>query len=117
MNITGNIEAQRDFILKDPEGAGKTRAEDIAKAAILAIKKGMNSDEWREFMSYYAKSGDELNRLCGLDQDFNDTHWGRMTPTYIAANALCTVRTTRKDEKIGHTLLNMPDDMIQNLDK
>ena len=117
MNIVGNIEAQRAFILNDEAGAGFTRAEDIAAAALDAIRHGMDSPEWEEFMKYYAKTGEELDRLCGREKDFNDTAWGRMTPTYIAANALCTVRTTRKGEAVGHTMLNMPEGMIANLDK
>ncbi len=117
MNIVKNINDQREFILADENGAGFTRAEDIAAAALEAIKHGMDSPEWETFMKFYAKTGPELDRLCGRDKNFNDTAWGRLTPTYVAANALCTIRTTRKGEAVGHTLLNMPTGMIENLDK
>ncbi len=118
MNIRGKIKSQRDFILNDPTGAGGTRAADIAKAGKAAIIAGMrNADgsltaEWEKMMEFFANDQRELDRLCGRENDFNNSRWGIMCLAYIAGNSLCTITTT----DTGGTERNFSDVMKYNLD-
>lgn len=113
MSILKNIEDQREFIKASPTGAGKTRADEISAAAKEAIFNGINSVEWKNFMSlYFAKSKEQLDRLTHKDEKFNNSQWGEMSLAYIAGNALCTVRTSTATG----TIMNMPTEMQENLD-
>lgn len=118
MNIRGKLKEQRDFILNDPTGAGKTRADDIAKAGKKAIMAGMRKDdgtvttEWEDLMKFFKNDQRELDRLCGREKEFNRSRWGLMCLAYIAGNSLCTVTTT---ETTG-TERNFSDVMKYNLD-
>jgi hypothetical protein len=113
MSILKNIDDQCEFMRKDPEGAGLTRANDMARDATKAIMKGIGSHEWEKYMeSYFAKNGTELNRLTGKD-GFSGSEWGKQCLAYIAGNGLCTIMTLGRNG----TRASMSPQMIEALEK
>ncbi|MEP6900754.1 MAG: hypothetical protein ABJA66_03330 [Actinomycetota bacterium] len=116
MSIMETINELHNFVEanKDNDG-GKKRARDIKMLAVTAIRYGMKSRDWQEYMKEFAKEGESVNplklkRLIGEDEAFNKTEWSYETLAYIAANATCDVTTT-----VG-TGNGLTTDMKNNLD-
>lgn len=113
------INERRDFIKDNQNDAGKTLANSISMAGVNAILKGMkNSDgsstnEWKTLMEYFANNDDELKRLCGEDDAFNQFDWSSQCLAYIAGNSLCTVTSAT----MTGTGRNFTPEMEKDLDR
>lgn len=93
------------------EQEARAIAAEMKKLASKAILKGIDSDEWREYMKVFAKDDTEhIQRLNGEDTAFNETEWGYESLAYVVANSTCDVMTT------GRTDRDMPPLMRLNLD-
>jgi len=116
----GKINEIHQFVEDNKENdAGKKRARDLKMLAVNAIRFGLKSRDWEEYMKEFAKEGKDgsetinprkLRRLIGDDDAFNSTEWGYETLAYIAANSTCDVTTT-----VG-TGNGLTDSMKRNLD-
>ncbi|MFT3743455.1 MAG: hypothetical protein QM785_04080 [Pyrinomonadaceae bacterium] len=74
---------------------GESKAP-LARAAVRAILKGMDSVAWEDMMKYYAREDDkttidqkQLDRLCGRQDSFLNSTWGKECLVYIASNSTC----------------------------
>lgn len=66
--------------------------EKVGKAAERAMLAGINSNEWKDYMSLFADSADELKRLTTNELDGENDYLPRMR-VYIVANAVCAPGT------------------------
>ncbi|MFM9903646.1 MAG: hypothetical protein ACKVQJ_03635 [Pyrinomonadaceae bacterium] len=113
MDIVNKIE-----ILRQKVKGGQIDAEDLAAWAIDAMRSGMQrpvgveTPQWRLLMSKISTDADELDRLCGKEDRFNQSRWGLASVAYIAGNALCTSETVTATG----TIRAMSIEMIKNLD-
>lgn len=111
MPIVAKIEEISKFIDQNRNNEiGQKRAKDLKDLAGKAIRNGMQSRDWETFMKEFASNEQELKRLIGEDQAFNQTQWGLDSLAYIPANSTCDVATTTR------TVANMSDEMKENLD-
>jgi hypothetical protein len=67
---------------------------DLKKAAIKAMMKGINSPEWVSYMSLFAENAEQLKRLT-VPQPGEDT-WQSESRAYIVANAICGADSTTR---------------------
>jgi hypothetical protein len=83
----------------DKKGLG-TKVGDAAEAAIFA---GINSEAWRDYMSLFASSEEQLTRLTTADLDAPGDAGVYMPRirAYIAANGVCAPGTDAATMK-GH---------------
>ena len=63
-------------------------------------------------MSKFTNTPEELNRLCGMEPEFNSSRWGMACIAYIAGNSTCTSETATATG----TVRAMSLEMIKNLD-
>ncbi len=117
MSIINKISDIHQFVEDNKQNeTGKKRARELKLLAVSAIRFGMKSRDWEEYMKEFAKEDDntvnpqKLRRLIGEDEAFNKTEWSYETLAYIAANATCDVTTT-----VG-TGNGLTDEMKNNLD-
>ena len=108
MKIKQKIEEVRQQILD----GDTTLGNDIARAGMAAIFKGINSSEWEAMMNYFKNDQRELDRLCGREEAFNKSRWGLACLAYVAGNSVCTAMTATDTG----TMRGMTPAMIQNLD-
>ena len=104
MSIVGKINDIHLFVEANKDNdAGKNFANALKLLAVQAIRYGISSRAWEEYMTEFAKEGVapnevvnplKLKRLMGEDNVFNATHYAEETLSYIAANATCDVGTT-----------------------
>lgn len=112
MNIVKNITDVRDDIT-----AGRTSGVEVANEAVQAISDGLGSDAWEKLMNRYAKTPQELDRLCGREQKFNDTQWGKFCLVYIAGDSTCTSETAQMTGT-GRSMTLVPErEMLKILDE
>lgn len=95
----------------DPEVQEKL-AEDVGKLAIQALKDGMRSRAWANYMKLYIENSDQLKRLCGEDEDFNKEPWGERCLAYIVSNTVCTITTRRSPISMENS--SMPNEGTLN---
>jgi len=103
MTIRNNILAVKKDLLNELDAPQHPRSEDVQKKALLAIRKGQTSDEWKTYMKLFVDkpgeaddptttSGKQLLRLMGQDskggvQEFDDKR------AYLTADGTCTTET------------------------
>ena len=90
--ISQNIQNIREQILAEGEAGGPVSTR-IREQSILALKHGIESADWVLYMSNFADGNDQLRRLCGRDETFNETPYGTQLIAYVAAAGPCTVNT------------------------
>ena len=103
--ISENIRAARDTIVTNPFG---TFAKDVRDQSIDAIFAGIdNGNAWRTYMNNFSVNAQQLTRLCGEDDTFNnDPHgWSKQILAYIVASGVCG----------GGTGMSMADAMPDSL--
>ena len=112
MKITSNIEKVRQEII-----AGTTTGVEVAEDAMEAIFNGLGSDEWEKLMKRYASDDKELERLCGREDAFNQTQWGKFCLVYIAGDSTCTSETALTTGTL-RTMTIVPErEMLKVLDE
>ena len=95
LKMTGT--AMQNVAIRDKLG------NDLKKAAIKAMMKGINSPEWVSYMSLFAENAEQLKRLT-VPQPGEDT-WQTESRAYIVANAICGADSTTR------TRLRVADDI------
>lgn len=89
------LKVQAAVVLDKVNGTGKlgTAIGDAAEAAMFA---GIDSEEWKAYMSLFADSADQLKRLTTTELDGEGTDEARYLPrirAYIVANGICAPGT------------------------
>jgi len=117
MTIIEKINALRQQIEEDPQG---DTAQDVAKLSIGAIFDGLqNEGPWKEYMSMFHTTPEQLDRLMGRDQAWLDADeddetgepgLGRKALAYMIAAGPCLDGTGLR------LAANMPDYLATHLD-
>ena len=63
----------------------------IGTAAVAAIMKGIDSDEWKRYMALFCDTREELQRLTVVDPDEED--YMPQMRAYMVSNAVCFSET------------------------
>lgn len=103
MSIRKNILKVKKSILIEVDEAVSTTSDDIQGKALLAIKEGQGSPEWKEYMTLFVDdpstledqnsiSAKQLARLMGEDQTKNDPTMDQKR-AYLVADSTCTSQT------------------------
>jgi len=109
--IVDKIRELNAFIETNAENdEGLARALEIQDMAAKAIDKGMQSQEWEDYMKLFATTPDQLRRLKGLDSMRTDKPWGLNALVYLVANGVCTMGSR------ANTVRFMDAEMIAGLD-
>ncbi len=111
MKIIEKIDLIHEFIKNDPTGAGATVASEIQRLSTRAIRNGVQSEHWKDYMCIFASNPAQLQRLIGNDNDYNQTAWGDISLAYVTANGMCGVGTTTGTRK------NLPEQLVEGLDE
>lgn len=109
MKITKKMAEIHEFIKNNPAGAGL--ANDLQRAATKAIRGGMTSEDWKTYMSHFASTPEQLQRLNGQDETYNGTIYGLDTLAYMVANSTCGPGTDTKTSRF------MNAEMLEGLDR
>ncbi|HQU85069.1 MAG TPA: hypothetical protein PKY59_18150 [Pyrinomonadaceae bacterium] len=96
--------------------ANKARGDRMQKYACLAIKQGINGWAWHEYMRMFASNDDQLKRLVGQDQAFNDGVYGEETLAYVIADGVCGINTIGFDSRLSATMRRELDDNLDDSD-
>ena len=116
MTIFKNLQRVAVAVAMD-DLAGGNFGEMVKNAGIAAVMGGMNSAEWRAYMSLFADNAQQLTRLTTADPQ-TDPNYLPQTRAYIVTNSICgTLTGTRthlnvKQEEIDDTLPDEPDGSV-----
>jgi len=110
MKIADKIREITTFISENEEGEGPEIARNLQQKAALAMRHGMESQEWEDYMREFATNSAQLQRLKGQDSMMNEV-WGLSALAYIVGNGVCTMVSR------ANTIREMEADMISGLDR
>jgi hypothetical protein len=129
LHIGEKIEAVSRRIRGDEPGTQPDPdfAFELAEAAIAAMSAGMGNaagevpSKWETLMRIFTNDQTELDRLCGRDQVFMNSQWGKFCLAYIAGDSVCTSETTmrggtKRSMLLVDQLANPPRRMLEILD-
>ena len=70
-------------------------AEELKNKAMLVLRNGKHSDDWKEFMKYFAKDSRQLMEFTTFsgDDDNGCTATTALTTT-VTSTVICTLTTT-----------------------
>ncbi len=108
MKITDKIK-QRSEDFQQGGSQAQTKADKLRKKAMKAVLGGINSADWHEYMKENADNPEQLQRLIGKD-DLYQEELDQLVLGYVASNAVCGMGTTTR------TLNGMNAAMIASLD-
>ena len=100
MSIKNNLAKVHVAVVIDTFKGGPFGAK-LKASAIAAITKGLNSEEWKDYMKLFADNEQQLTRLTV--EDPNEPSWFKESRAYIVSNAICGADTT------GETGANVDD--------
>lgn len=109
MKILDNLKRVHTAVVLDTYNGGKLQLGDrIKNLALKAMKNGIDTPEWREYMSLFADNPEQLEHLS-VEQE-TDPGYLRQFRGYIIGNSLCDAAT---DTKTGNRItedidLNVP---------
>jgi hypothetical protein len=93
VSIFKNLEQVHAAVVVDNfKGNPPTLGRRIGNAAIAAIKGGMESPAWKDYMALFASNATELERLTVEKQGERD--YLPQFRAYIVSNAVCDAATT-----------------------
>ncbi|MDT7690573.1 MAG: hypothetical protein QOE46_3332 [Acidobacteriota bacterium] len=92
MGIYKNLQKVHAAVVVDQVKGAGTLGEQIGVLAVNAIISGMDSDDWKKYMSLFADNAEQLNRLTV--KAGSDDSWLRQARAYIVSNAVCAAGTT-----------------------
>ena len=101
MKINEKIAKVRSECMADPN-----EGKNLADLAFAALDAGMGSTAWRKLMSRFTDDQDELRRLNGLDEEFNEKQWGKFCLAYMLGDSTCTSETAM--ETGTHRTMSLP---------
>ena len=73
----------------------KTICKTLGYRAVDAMLNGKDSDQWKDYMSFFAQTPEELARLTFADDLSKTDPDVRESILYIASNAACTTVTLK----------------------
>lgn len=89
MSIRSNIEE----VIADVKTPGGSQIGDkIQSECVAANKRGMDSDEWETYMRRFAKTEEQLARLCATDNTKDDFLMD-VSRVYLVSNGCCGAMT------------------------
>jgi hypothetical protein len=103
MSIRANILRIKKQILNEIDESQRPRSDEVKQKSLLAVRKGMASDEWKDYMLLFVDdpnavgdaasiSAKQLARLMGQDATKDDPAFDEKR-AYLAADGPCTVET------------------------
>lgn len=92
MSIINNLKKAKAAVEADTLKGGNLGFR-MRNAAINAIMGGINSAEWKSYMSLFADNAAQLRRLTVPDEQ-HDPGWLVESRAYIVSNAVCGANTT-----------------------
>lgn len=102
MSIKANLERTQLAVKKDIANGGDL-ARRIGDAAVAAITKGMNSDEWKRYMALFCDTKAELAQLTAVRG--SDLSYMPKMRAYIVSNAVCAADTgTHVGDKVDQNV-------------
>lgn len=113
MKIIDKIDMIRSKMIADKDG-NAALGKKMQKYACLAVLNGIKSMEWHEYMRMFASNDDQLRRLLGEDDDFNNSVWGRKTLAYIVADGCCGIATV-DTSRLSNTMRNGLDEDVKSV--
>lgn len=127
MTILGKLQKLQDIVTADnavgnpnsnPPGAPGELGRKLSNAAVMAITRGIKSEEWKKYMSLFADNAAQLERLTVEKPD--DEDYLPLLRAYIVSNAVCDIGTNtntanRVDNRIDQDLSDAPDASVAPL--
>jgi hypothetical protein len=89
MKIIENAKKVQRALLHDVMVGGDLAVQ-LQKKAVLAIRGGKDSAEWKEYMAIFADNEEQLQRLLGNDPAVADQTWFLESTAYLVSNGVCT---------------------------
>jgi len=110
MSILKNLaKAHAAVVLDNLQGNPPTLGKKLGNAAIKAIMKGMDSDEWKSYMALFADNKAQLDRLT-VEEAGEDDYLPQFR-AYIVSNSVCDAAT---DTRTGHRVNKDIDKGLEN---
>ena len=110
MSIVKSIKDKSTDIRKNWCTTGKQKAEQLQDLGMKAIRGGITSTDWRNYMNEFATNEAELLRLTGQDPAYMQKVWGPPSLAYIVANGICT------QFSFANTVRDMDEEMLAGID-
>ncbi len=107
MKISERLVKVQLAVLHNKVNGDGTYGRKVGDAAMKAMMKGLGSEEWKNYMSLFADSSEQLTRLSSTELDGND-EWLPHIRAYIVANGTCAPGT---DAKTIANLTNLQSDI------
>jgi hypothetical protein len=121
MKIIDKLIMIHQAMAADPDGQAAF-GDRLQKLSCMAVRKGMDSRAWSDYMKLFASNPDQLRRLCGEDEAFNETLYGLNSLAYMGGNGGCGIDTVGApmpagaDARAVGTARFMTTEMIDGLD-
>lgn len=89
----------------------------LRDAAIKAIRGGIDSPDWPDYMTIFADNEEQLKRLSGKE-DSNTFPWANQMSAYLVSSGMCGGLTPGRlseflDERIDQGVSNIPNGKIK----
>jgi hypothetical protein len=111
MTIFQNLQKVAAAVALD-ELAGGTFGERVKNAGIDAVMGGINSEEWKAYMSLFADNAEQLKLLTTADPA-TDPSYLPQSRAYIVTNSICgTITGTRTHLNVERSI----DDNLSDTD-
>jgi hypothetical protein len=108
MKISDRLVKVQLAVLNNKVTGDGSYGREVGKAAMKAMMAGLGSEEWKNYMSLFADSSEQLKRLSSTELD-GDDEWLPHIRAYIVANGTCAPGT---DAKTIANLANIKDSDI-----
>lgn len=95
MKIMDRLRKVQLAVLNDKVNGTGTLGEKAGEAALAALNGGLGSEPWKNYMSLFADSAEQLTRLSSAELDAGDQYLPRIR-AYIVANGICAPGTDLK---------------------
>lgn len=121
MKIIDKLNQIHQEMSADPDGSVGF-GNRLQKLSCMAVRGGIDSRAWTNYMKLFASNPDQLRRLCGEDEAFNDTLYGLNSLSYMGGNGNCGIDTVGApiaagaDPRAVGTARFMTTEMIDGLD-
>lgn len=103
MTILRNLLKAHAAVAKDIFNSGDL-ASRIGQLAVEAVINGMDSQEWKDYMSLFADNEAQLNRLTVQTPD--EPSYLKQARAYIVSNAICDAATGVKTHNNVNTSID-----------
>jgi hypothetical protein len=114
MSIFKNLKKAHAAVAVDlANNDNPTLGKQFSDLAVAAVTKGLESPEWKKYMSLFADNAEQLERLTV--QADGEEKYLRLFRAYIVANSICDITTqtdtiNKIDETIDAGIVNQASD-------